>query len=245
MRGPDGKDYNNRIVFLDVVRPERLVYKHDPEPRSEPVSFETSVTFAAEGSKTRLTMRMLFPSAAERDRVVAKYGAVEGANQTLGRLAGHLPRMSSGREVVPTRIFDAPRELVFKAWTEPERLKRWWGPFNFTNPVCEADARPGGAIRIHMCAPGGTVYPMTGVYREIAAPERLVFTSAALDESGNPMFEVLNTVTFEDQDGKTKLTLHASVTAETASAARYLGGAYRGWSESLERLERLAQEVAR
>jgi uncharacterized protein YndB with AHSA1/START domain len=150
--------------------------------------------------------------------------------------------MSSGREVVLSRVFDAPRELVFKAWTEPERLKRWWGPSNFTNPVCEADARPGGAIRIHMCAPNGAVYPMTGVYREISPPERLVFTSAALDDSGNPMFEVRNTVTFEDQGGKTKLTLHASVVAETGETARFLGGAHRGWSESLERL---AREVSR
>jgi uncharacterized protein YndB with AHSA1/START domain len=95
MHGPDGKDYNNRIVFLEVVKPERLVYKHDPEKGSEPVSFQVTVTFAEEGAKTWLTMQMVFPSAASREYVVNTYGAIEGANQTLGRLAEHLPQMAA------------------------------------------------------------------------------------------------------------------------------------------------------
>jgi len=88
------------------------------------------------------------------------------------------------RELFITRTFDAPRRLVFQAWTDPKQLAQWWGPHGFTNPICELDVRPGGAIRIHMRGPDGAVYPMTGVYREIVAPERLVFTSAALDEKG-------------------------------------------------------------
>src|SRR5580704_5217678 len=75
MRGPDGVDYKNRIVFLEVVKPERLVFKHEPDEESEPVGHETTVTFAEEGAKTRLTMRMLFPSTAAREHVVKKYGA--------------------------------------------------------------------------------------------------------------------------------------------------------------------------
>ena len=89
-----------------------------------------------------------------------------------------------GHELVLTRVFDAPRELVFKAWTDAKRVAQWWGPHQFTNPVCELDARPGGAIRIHMRGPDGTVYPMTGVYQEVVEPERIVFTSAALDAAG-------------------------------------------------------------
>ena len=98
---------------------------------------------------------------------------------------------------------------MFKAWTDPKHVAPWWGPHGFTNPVCELDARPGGAIRIHMRGPDGTVYPMTGVYQEIVEPERLVFTSAALDKEGNPLFEVLNTVTFAEQGGKTTQTSRA------------------------------------
>ena len=140
------------------------------------------------------------------------------------------------QELVMTRIFDAPREVVFKAWTDPERLKLWWGPTGFTNPVCELDVRPGGAIRIHMRAPNGVVYPMTGVYREIVEPERLVFISAALDDKGIPLFEILNTVTFAEHGGKTKLTVHAKVVMATPAGAPHLAGMEMGWSLTLDRL---------
>lgn len=141
------------------------------------------------------------------------------------------------REFVFTHAFDAPRGLVFKAWTDPKHVAQWWGPHGFTNPVCELDVRPGGALRIHMRGPDGTVYPMTGVYSEIVAPERIVFSSAALDEEGNPLFEVLNTVTFAEQGGKTTQTSQARVVRRTAKAAPYLQGMEAGWTQSLERLE--------
>ena len=141
-----------------------------------------------------------------------------------------------GHELVLTRIFDAPRELVFKAWTDPKIVAQWWGPHRFTNPVCELDARPGGAIRIHMRGPDGTVYPMTGNYQEIVEPERIVFTSAALDAAGNPMFEMLTTVTFAEEGGKTKQILRTRVIKSTAEAPRYLAGMEAGWTQSLERL---------
>jgi len=140
------------------------------------------------------------------------------------------------RELVLTRVFDAPRELVFKAWTDPKQVAQWWGPHGFTNPVCDLDVRPGGAIRIHMRGPDGTVYPMTGVYNEVVEPERLVFTSAALDVDGNPMFEVLTTVTFAEQGGKTKQIMRARVINTTAQAAPYIAGMEQGWTQSLERL---------
>jgi uncharacterized protein YndB with AHSA1/START domain len=241
MRGPDGVDYPNLIVFLDVVKPERLVYKN------ESANFLTTVTFSDEIGKTKLTMQMLFPSAAVREQVVTKYGAVEGANQTLDRLAEQLPRIAAGtvgHELVIERIFDAPRELVFKAWTDPARLRQWWGPKNFTNPVCEIDVRPGGAIRIDMRAPDGVVYPMAGVFKEIAPPERLVFTSVALDKSENPMFEILNTVTFAETGGQTRLTLRATVLSATPQAAPHLAGMQQGWRQSLDRLEAEAIEKA-
>jgi uncharacterized protein YndB with AHSA1/START domain len=141
-----------------------------------------------------------------------------------------------------TRIYNAPRERVWKAWTDPKQLAQWWGPAGFTNPVCEIDVRRGGAIRIDMRGPDGTVYPMTGVYQEIVAPERLVFTASALDEKGQPLFEVMNAVTFAEQGGKTILTVQARVVSRTAGADRYLKGQERGWSQSLERLEELMDQ---
>jgi len=140
------------------------------------------------------------------------------------------------QELVLTRVFDAPRELVLKAWTDPKRVAQWWRPRGFTNPVCELDVRPGGAIRIHMRGPDGTVYPMTGVYQEVVEPERIVFTSAALDAEGNALFELLTTVTFAEQGGKTKQILRARVIKRTAQAAQYLKGMEAGWTQSLEHL---------
>ena len=127
---------------------------------------------------------------------------------------------------------------MFKAWTDPKHLAKWWGPRGFTNPVCELEARPGGVIRIDMHGPDGVVYPMKGVGHEIVEPERLVFTSCAHeDKEGNPGIEVLNTVTFVEQDGKTKLTLQAVVVRAAPEAARALEGMEAGWTQSVERLE--------
>jgi uncharacterized protein YndB with AHSA1/START domain len=117
---------------------------------------------------------------------------------------------------------------VFDAWTDPKQVALWWGPRGFTNPRCELGVRPGGAIRIDMRGPDGTVYPMTGEYRDVVKPGRLVFTSAALDKQGNPMFENLNTVTFTELEGNTKLTLHARVLISTAEAAPHLKGMDKG-----------------
>jgi uncharacterized protein YndB with AHSA1/START domain len=93
MHGPDGVDYENRIVYEEIVKPERLVYRHSGGDDVEPVQFQTTVTFEDLGGKTRLTMRAVFPSAAERNRVAEEYGAIEGAEQTLGRLAAQLATM--------------------------------------------------------------------------------------------------------------------------------------------------------
>jgi uncharacterized protein YndB with AHSA1/START domain len=89
MHGPDGTDYDNRVVFIEVVKPERLVYNHGPEGKGDVKEFHVTVTFNEENGGTRLTLRMAAESAAERDRMV-EFGALEGGNQTLERLAEHL-----------------------------------------------------------------------------------------------------------------------------------------------------------
>jgi uncharacterized protein YndB with AHSA1/START domain len=141
------------------------------------------------------------------------------------------------REITITRVFDAPRALVFKAWTDPKHLVQWWGPKGFTNPVCEIDARAGGTLRIHMRGPDGNVYPMKGVIREIIAPERLVFTNIAVDASGNHLLEGLTTVVFAEEGGKTKMTLHSRAAAVVEMAAAYLQGMAMGWTQSIDKLE--------
>jgi uncharacterized protein YndB with AHSA1/START domain len=141
------------------------------------------------------------------------------------------------REITITRVFDAPRALVFAAWTDPKHLAHWWGPQGFTNPVCEFDARVGGLIRIHMRAPDGAVYPMKGEVREIVPPERLVFANIAVDDSGNPIIDGLTTVTFAEANGKTTLTLHTRGAALLEYAAAYLKGMETGWTQSIDKLQ--------
>jgi uncharacterized protein YndB with AHSA1/START domain len=145
----------------------------------------------------------------------------------------------SEREITITRVFDAPRSLVFKAWTDGAQLAQWWGPKGFTNPVCEIDARVGGAIRIHMRSPDGLVYPMRGEFREIVAPERLVFTNIAVDTADKPIIEGLTTVTFAEHAGKTTLTLRTRGRAVVDYAVGYLQGMEAGWTGSIDKLEML------
>jgi uncharacterized protein YndB with AHSA1/START domain len=149
--------------------------------------------------------------------------------------------LSAERELVITRIFEAPRQLVFKMWTEPEHLVRWWGPRGFTTISGRMDVRPGGAWSRLMRAPNGSVIRKHGVYREIVAPDRLVLTYVTDDLAGNPGPETLVTVTLADLDGKTRLTLHQ--TGFESVLARE--GHHGGWTSCLERLaEHLSTNAA-
>jgi len=143
------------------------------------------------------------------------------------------------RVVTLSRTFDAPRKIVFEAWTDPYYVARWWGPAGFTNPVCEWDARPGGAIRIEMRAPDGERFPMRGEIREIVSPEKLIFSSVVDDDQGNIVLEVLHTVTFVERESKTTVTVDSHVTKAMPEAAPMLDGMEEGWSQSLERLKGL------
>ena len=153
----------------------------------------------------------------------------------------------SERELVIERFFDAPRERLWKAWTDPDLMARWWGPSGFTAPVIQIDLRVGGKFLGCMRSPDGKDYWSTGVYREIVAPERLVTTDSFADEQGNVVsasyygmsadfpLELLVTITLEEQGGKTKLTLvHAGMPAgEDRDMAR------AGWNESFDKLAAL------
>jgi len=146
-------------------------------------------------------------------------------------------------EIVITRLFDAPRDLAWRAWTEPELVMQWWGPKNFTSPVSKIDLVVGGSYLFCMRAPDGKDYWSTGVYREITKPEKIVCTDSFADEKGNVVpatfyqmskdtpLEMLQTVTFEVMAGRTKLTLrHAGIpNSEMRDQAR------AGWNESLDK----------
>jgi uncharacterized protein YndB with AHSA1/START domain len=157
-------------------------------------------------------------------------------------------------EYVISRVFDAPRELVFEAWTEPKHMVQWWGPRVMTTPVCEMDVRPGGAYRIVMRGPEGEEYPEKGTYREVVRPERLVMTmdcSEFPDEwqdmvkpnrakgERNPVGELVMTVTFEERGEKTEVTVRMRFISAGIRDSMVKMGMSVGWSESLDKLAEL------
>lgn len=144
--------------------------------------------------------------------------------------------MDLNQELVFVREFDAPRSLVWKVWTDPQHVKQWWGPAQFTNPKCKVDARSGGKFVVDMRGPDGTIYPMDGTFKEVIPPEKLVFMSGVPDGKGGFIFEVETTVTFTERAGKTTQTLRAKVVKRTADATPYLSGMKEGWTQSLVRL---------
>jgi uncharacterized protein YndB with AHSA1/START domain len=146
--------------------------------------------------------------------------------------ATHLITEPADRVLVITRVFDAPRSLVFKAWTESEHMERWFGPRGFTSKVLKNDLRPGGAYRIHMRGHDGDHWTQ-GVFREVVPPERLVMVGSWADADGNPTRpETTLTLVFEDVGGKTRLTLHNAVFESVTARDMHESG----WSSSLDSL---------
>jgi len=246
MHGPDGVNYPNKIVYLEIKKPQRLVYDHGDDGQRG--YFRVTVTFDEEGNQTRLTMRSLFATAAERDEVVTRYRAIEGGNQTLDRFAEQLAK--TPREFSISRVFDAPRDLVWKAVTEADRLMHWWGPKGFAMLVCKVDLRPGGVFQYAMRSSGGHAMWGQWLYREITPPDRLVAVVSFTDEHGNlsrhpasptwPL-EVLNIMTLSEQDGKTTMTISGyaiNATEEerkTFDAGR--GSMKQGFTGTLDQLD--------
>ncbi|TGK00752.1 ATPase [Leptospira semungkisensis] len=141
---------------------------------------------------------------------------------------------TADRELVTTRIFDAPREKVFEAWTNPEQVVHWWGPRGFTNTIHEMDVRPGGVWKFIMHGPDGVDYQNLIEYKEVVRPEKLVYSHGSNDDPRQ--FEV--SVTFEEEGSKTKLTMHSIFrTAEEFKIKVEKFGAIEGLKGTLDRLE--------
>jgi uncharacterized protein YndB with AHSA1/START domain len=152
-------------------------------------------------------------------------------------------KTSMSKDIVINRVFDAPRELVWKAWTEPDRLVRWWGPKDYTCPSANIDPRVGGKYLASMRSPEGKDLWSTGLYEEVVEPERLAMTDSFADPMGNVVpasyyqmpgeypLELHLSIVFEEQEGKTMMTLrHSGMPAETSKDAEM------GWNESFDKL---------
>jgi uncharacterized protein YndB with AHSA1/START domain len=242
MHGPDGTDYQNKFVYVEVVKPERIVYDHVSGPL-----FHAVATFEPQGDKTAVTVRMQFESAELRDKVAKEFGAVEGLNQTLDRLGEKLATIAD--EFVISRTFDAPRDLMWKVWTEPEHMQHWFGPKGTTIVYNNNDFRAGGTYHYAMRTSDGGEMWGRWVYREITPPARLVFVNSFSDKDGgltrHPFapdwpIEMLSTIEFDESDGKTSVTIRWSplnaTEAERKAFAAGHEGMKMGWGGTFDQL---------
>lgn len=252
MIGPDGARYPNKSIFREVVRPERIVYSHGGGREDGPgASFVATWTFEALApARTRVTIRMVFATAETRDLVVREFGAIEGGRQTLERLSEHLAARRT-KPFVISREFAAPRSLVWRAWTERERLMQWFGPKGFTMPYAKLDLRPGGLFHYRMQAPNGADMWGKFAFREIVPETKLVWVNSFSDPDGGttrhpfsndpwPRF-ILTTVTFAENAGRTTVTVNfVPIDADEDELhvfATNHPSMHGGWSGTLEQLE--------
>lgn len=240
MHGPDGTDYQNRIVYNEIVVPERIAYSHVSGPL-----FDSVVTFTERGKQTEVTVRMILESAEMKEKIIRDFGAEDGLHQTLERLGERV----ANPPFIISRTFDGPRDLFFELWTRSEHLAHWWGPkgskvSSFTN-----DLRPGGVMHYALRMPDGMELWGRWVYREIVPPERLAFINSFADREGNLQqnpwdeswpAEMLTVVTFDERDGRTKVTVESQAIdasdVQRRTFAENHGSMEQGWGGSFEQL---------
>jgi uncharacterized protein YndB with AHSA1/START domain len=260
-RAPDGTSHAFHGVYREIAAPERTVLTQTYEPVPDQEVVVTTVLAEANG-KTLLSQTIVFGSREARDGMVA--GGMEwGQRQSFERLDELMSDLQSAAAEAPelhiTRDFDAPIDLVWRAWTDPEALAEWWGPAGSQIDVAQMDLRPGGAFLYSMKTGGAPAMWGKFIFREVAPPDRLVFVNTFSDASGgmtrNPWIgtwplEILNTLTLAEVGGKTRLTIHGgpiNATAEELAAfAAGRDGMQKGFAGTFNQLDKyLAQTPAR
>jgi uncharacterized protein YndB with AHSA1/START domain len=258
MHGPDGANYPNEHVFQEIVKPERIVLAHSGRREGGPgvTSVKTWTFEAVDEGKTKVTIRMVFPSASERDYVVKEFGAIEGGKQTLERYEEQLAKMA-GTPFNISREFNAPRELLWKVWTEREHLMQWFGPRGCAIQTATLDFRPGGSFHYSMVFPEGRQMWGKFVYREIVPPRKIVLVNSFSDAAGgmtrHPFsatwpLEMLTTTTLTERDGKTSLTIEwvplNPTETERATFNSMRDSMQQGWTGTFEQLAEYLTKAA-
>jgi uncharacterized protein YndB with AHSA1/START domain len=249
MHGPDGRDYENKIIFREILRPERISYIHPGDEGDDPARKETTISFSQEGDQTRIDWRMRFPTLVARDQAARDYGVATGLAENLGRL-GDFVEESAGPVFIASCSFAASRNSLWKALTESERMAQWFGPKGVPVVASQMDFRPGGSYHYGLRTPdGGAMWGLFD-YREIAAPTRIILVASFSDENRgltrHPLSEtwplkVETTYLFADaENGGSELTLRArpfeASAEEIATFAGALAAMENGWAGTFEQL---------
>ena len=245
MIGPDGKAYANLAHFEEIVPHERIVLTNGGgDGDGAGIHFRSTVTFKDLGDRTELTMRLVFDNPAMREIAAMKYGAIEGGRQTLTRLAAFVQD-----EFVISRMISAPRDRVWRAWTNPDELAAWFGPKGFKTIHANLDFRVGGTYHYGITGNGLTMWGKW-VFREIDPPAKLVVLQSFSDEKGglgtHPLApnwpkQNLSTVELQDFGGQTLVTIlwspFEATDIERQTFKDSMPGMNEGWSGTFERLE--------
>ncbi|HTA84065.1 MAG TPA: SRPBCC family protein [Bacteroidia bacterium] len=220
MHGPDGTDYPNTNVFVELVKNEKIVLKHVGPP-----IFEMHTTFKAQGKRTLISITSIFEKAEQLQAAIEAVKADIGLKQNVDRMEQYMYKLSAEAKHFLTREFNAPMEVVYKAWTDPKQFAKWWGPKDTGLNITRFELVPEGVCIYSMKFPGGNDMWGKFTYKEIVAPERIAFTSAFCDKEGNilpaPFFpvwplEILNIVEFAENNGKTIITMSGGPVNATA-----------------------------
>lgn len=251
MHGPDGVDYANTTVYLEVEKYKKLVYDHGGNDERKPL-FRVTVLFSETKGKTRMEMTMALPTPEEAEQTRG-FIKKAGGNATWDRLAEYLAKTQGARDMfVINRSFEAPIDVMFKMWTEPEHITKWLAPTGFDMEFIRADIKEGGNTFFMMSNKSGMKMYARAHYVEIRKPDRIVYTQQFCDEneklSRHPMAPVwpdtmLTTIELtEEGSDQTRVTVttecHGATTPEELEAfIKARAGMTIGWTGSFDKLE--------
>jgi uncharacterized protein YndB with AHSA1/START domain len=239
MRSPAGEDHRVQGKYLEIVEGKRIVMTHGWLDGACNVGPETTltVTFEDLGDKTKMTfVQEGFDTAASRD------GHEQGWASCFNLLAVLVEKQRGGREIVITRLLNAPRDLVFAAFKDPKHITNWWGPNGFRTTTYEMDFRPGGQWLFTMHGPDGTDYPNRVRYTEIREPHFVLYDHDA-GEDGDAAYAFKASWNFDVEGRKTRVTMR--LVAATPEQRTYMAkfGAVEGGNETLARLEKFLTQA--
>jgi len=226
MHGPDGRDYPNKIVFIEVVKPELLIYKHTGEEETEDIRFHVTVNFEKQGNKTKLTMRSLFETPEELERVVKEFGAKEGMKQTVDRLEEYLESKQTATDdepIVIERIYNVPAKTVWSAITDKNEMKKWYFDLSEFKP------EPGFEFQFYGEGHKGEKYLHLCKVIDVIIGKKLSYTWRYDNYEGNSV------VTFElfEEGNKTRVKLtHKGIESFKANGSDFAKESFtQGWTE--------------